>query len=366
MRLQQVIQSGKRATWPLLALGLINGLSTPLAHAQNVPETAEAWAQVVAQLPEPKDKPASWPRSCLQTMKEFSDARKLTFTSPAVAAKYRANLTLSRVIGNWGVQRLQMPSGPNTMLCADYPYVLSKLQEAAGDEPTGVLGERDIERLETAIRLGVEKGAQAIAEREKHLLSVFGIPLGAPLRMAECPMPMGRVVQRPKFVPATCKQKLGRSDEHVPTVTVYFSEADSPSWLGSIGQSNSLDLPNPSLRLDISNWLVTGIHFESNYQADAIAVEALTKKFGVKPTVTKPTGSTCLNFVTGDIGPCSADFHHITWNVKDFIVRGECNYRVFRCKYVIQMASAVAAKENQQQKERAEQKERALRSGRPL
>lgn len=317
------------------------------AYSQSAPWSADTWEQIVGQLPEPKDKPESWPRSCLTSTKEFSDTRRLLYASSSVEARCRANVDFAGVLGMWGVRRLHMPSDSRQTLCTGCRYVLSKMQEAA-------------------IRHGNEKAVQAVQDREKGLLTVFGIPLGAPLRMMECPIPMQAVVRRPKHVPTTCKQKLGRSDEHVPTVTVYFSEADAPAWLGTIGQSNSLDLPNPSLRLDIRNWNVTAIHFESRHELDSIAVDALTAKFGVKPRLVKPQGETCVNFMTGQIGQCTPNFHHIHWNVKDFIVRGECNGAIFRCQYVIQLASEATAQRDRMQKESAEQRERALRSGRPL
>ncbi len=356
----------RRMAWLVFALGLLLNMMPVPAYSQSASWSADTWEQSVDQLPEPRDKPESWPRSCLSSTKEFSDTRRLLYASPSVEARYRANVDFARVLGMWGVRRLHMPSDSRQTLCTDYRYVLSRMQEAAGDEATGVLGERDLSRLDAAIRHGNEKAVQAVQDREKGLLTVFGIPLGAPLRMMECPMPMQGVVQRPKHVPTTCKQKLGRGDEHVPTVTVYFSEADSPAWLGTIGQSNSLDLPNPSLRLDVRNWNVTAIHFESRHELDSIAVEALTAKFGVKPRLVKPQGETCVNFMTGQIGQCTPNFHHIHWNVKDFIVRGECNGAVFRCQYVIQLASEATAQKDRMQKESAEQRERALRSGRPL
>ncbi|MFM9915693.1 MAG: hypothetical protein ACKVOX_07790 [Rhizobacter sp.] len=303
-------------------------------------------------------------------MKEQLALRKLTFTSPALQARYVAEPQIPYALFLWGVKWLGMPAAEDKSLCRDMPHVLRSFQQAAGDTPTGVVGERDLERIENALRQAntvlAKTVQEAVTESERGLPNVFGIVLGAPLRMEPCQTMTNPGPTRPKFVASTCQVTLGRSDEKVPTANVFFSNDDQPSWLGTIGQSGFTNLPNPSVHVELHERKVTAIRFAPHFQANAVALDAITAKFGVPPSIAKPPERECADFFTGFVFRCDGDITSYRWNVKDLVVTGYCNARVFTCEYKIQLASEATRARESRQKQDAQDRERALRSGRPL
>lgn len=339
------------------------------------PALAGSWdpalaGPVLAQLPAPGVPSGPWDRPCVSTMKEQLALRKLTFTSPALQARYVAEPQIPYALFLWGVKWLGMPAAEDKTLCRDMPHVLQSLQQAAGDKPTGVFGERDLERIESALRQAnmvlAKANQDAVNESERNLPNVFGIVLGAPLRMEPC-QTMGKPgPTRPKFVASTCQVTLGRSDEKVPTANVFFSSEDQPSWLGTIGQSGFTVLPNPSVHVELYERRVTAVRFAPRFQANAIALDAMTAKFGVPPNIAKPPERECANFFTGLVFRCDGNITSYRWNVKDLVVTGYCNDQAFTCEYKVQLASEATRARESRQRQDAQERERALRSGRPL
>lgn len=142
--------------------------------------SAEIWQQIMTQLPQPKTATPAWPRNCVANYKEFREARRMIFSSPAVEARYRVNSRdFTLALASWGAKYLQMPLDAKSDLCRDFPFVIAQLQQAAGDEPTGIFGERDAERLEKAIGFG--------AKIEASRVYAFGFQLGEVLNLPACP-----------------------------------------------------------------------------------------------------------------------------------------------------------------------------------
>ena len=344
-------------------LGLVAGSAAAQAQPQSAARTNDLGSGALAQLPKVKPAPGGWQQPCLKSTAEMAATRKLNYESAGVESRWRADPRLGHALRLWGETYLGMPA--QNYLCWDLPFVLRKLQEAAGDAPTGVVGERELDRLSGALSRGHQQVAKAAEAREQGLPTVFGISLGAPLRMPMCQAPAGNVLTRPKFVPVTCQMRFGRPDEPVPTATVYFAEPDHPTWLGRIGQSQLSYLANPSLLLDIRDSVVTTIRFETTTDANPVAVEALNAKFGGPPTV-KDSSYDCFNIYTGMVYKCGGGSKSMQWSVKDLLVGAACANANFRCEYKIQLASEAAFQSQRRKQQDSEQRERALGSGRKL
>ncbi|RZI79122.1 MAG: hypothetical protein EOP38_26170, partial [Rubrivivax sp.] len=152
-----------------IPLTLISLLGFPVQAQSNL--SAEVWQQIMTRLPQPKSIPAVWPRTCLATSKEHRETRPFTYSSPAVEARYRArSRDFTLALATWGGKYFQMPLDAKSDLCRDFPFVVAQLQQAAGDEPTGIFGERDAERLEKAIDFSVKIEASKVY--------AFGFQLG--------------------------------------------------------------------------------------------------------------------------------------------------------------------------------------------
>jgi len=366
--------SANKRVWIKLATALIRasvfmciGIVQPTRVLAGTWDPALA-EPVLAQLPTPGQPFGSWDRPCVSTMKEQLALRRLSFTTPALQARFIGEPQISYALYLWGVKWLGMPAAEDKALCRDLPHVLRLLQQTAGDAPTGIFGERDMERIETALRKANSALANVARDSEQHLPNVFGIFLGAPLRMGPCQtiLPPGQSV--PKFVPSTCQVTLGRSDQPQPTATVYFSQADQPSWLSSTSETRSagLPLPNPSVLLELHDRKVTALRFNARFHANAVALDAITEKFGVSPDIAKPRERECVNLLTGLVFRCDGKITNYRWNVKDLIVAGYCNDQTMVCEYKIQLASEATRARTQTQQQEAQERERALRSGRPL
>lgn len=334
--------------------------------AQAGPRDPALAGPILAQLPAPSQSPGPWDRPCVNTMQEQLALRKLTFTSPALQSRYVSEPQIPYALYLWGVKWLGMPEAEDKTLCRDMPHVLRSLQQAAGDAPTGVFGERDLQRIEIALKQANAVLAKAVQDSEKHLPNVFGIFLGAPLRMTPCQTMNDPGPRPPKFVAATCQLTLGRSDEPQPKASVFFSQDEQPSWLGTIGEATSFGLPNPSVQVELHDRKVTAIRFSPRYQANSIALDAMTAKFGVRPEVAKPAEQVCANFFSGDVFRCDGNITSYQWRAKDLIATGYCNSQVFVCEYKIQLISEANRSRASRQKQDTEDRERALRSGRAL
>lgn len=166
----------KHLRWMLPALFTLCGIH---AHAQSK-LSAEIWQQIMTQLPQPVGATPIWPRSCLADYKELREKRKFNYASPSVEEKYRLNSRdFTLALATWGAKYFGMPLDAKSDLCRDFPFVIARMQEAAGESPTGVFGESDIDRLQKAINFG--------AKIEASKVYAFGFELGAVLALPACP-----------------------------------------------------------------------------------------------------------------------------------------------------------------------------------
>jgi hypothetical protein len=206
-------------------------------------------------------------------------------------------------------------------------------------------------------------GAQPAAPTAADL-SVFGIQLGGPVQQ----VPRCQVAFEPprsRFSPATCFESLGSGDVRrlnpVGQLQVFFSQADHPQWMGTIGATQPSGY-TPSLLLDYRAGAITRVRFRSPQQNGPVALELLRNKYG-KPGSYASDSRSGL-FASWSLGP-------LTVSASCPIARDPIEPQALAmvqppCDYVMELASARASEEEDRARQQQQERQRLQESGRKL
>jgi hypothetical protein len=344
------------------------------AMAQQLPSTSEFAAR---RLPPAKMAPGDLPRSCVVSPQEAKTRYRFQFSEPQTEAHWHYDGMLSWTLQAWAKQQF----GYVDTKCLDAGFTVRKFQEAIGTAATGILTEADLNRIEAAMDVGRNAQARATPDAPESdagggtAFTVFGIPLGRPLRMPLCPMPKQTGLVRPAFAPSTCHTRFGPGDMTDPTVTlsyqVYLSQPDHPTWLGHVGQSQVIYLPSPSLLLSVRDSAVGSVRFETDQTSREIAFEALTAKFGAPVSMAKDhyDGRWIGPGVTA-VASCNrrppprVDLYEANGTV--VAVPAPTGIFIPICKYVIQLDAEAAYQEQQRSQQQEIRRQKSLESGHKL
>ncbi len=348
------------------------------ALAQQIPSTSEFAAR---RLPPAQLLPGELPRSCAVSPQEAKTRYQFQFAAPQTEARWNYEGFLSWTLQAWAKQQFAYTD----IKCFEAGFAVRKFQEASGTPATGVLSEADLDRIQAAMDAGRKAQARATpdaapgaapgAAEGADAVTVFGIPLGRPLRMPLCPTPAQFSLVRPEFSSSTCHTRFGRGDLTDPTLTlayqVYLSQPDHPTWLGRVGQSQLIYLPNPSLLLDVRDSAVGGVRFETDPKSREIAFEALTSKFGAPASMSEDRhdgrwagqGVTAVAACTRPPPP-RVDLYQS--NGVTVAVPAFAGIYIPVCKYQIQLDSEAAYSSLQRSQQEQGRKQQSLESGRKL
>ncbi|MBT9489618.1 MAG: hypothetical protein IV093_19090 [Rubrivivax sp.] len=195
-------------------------------------------------------------------------------------------------------------------------------------------------------------------------LGVFGIQLGGPVQQ----VPRCQVAFEPprsRFSPVTCFESLGSGDVRrlnpVGTLQVFFSQADHPQWMGTIGGTQPSGL-TPSLLLDYRAGAITRVRFRSPQQNGPVALELLRNKYG-QPGSERNDSRSGL-FASWALGP-------LTVSASCPIARNPGEHQSLAivqppCDYVVELASARASEEEDRARQQQQERQRLQESGRKL
>jgi len=192
---------------------------------------------------------------------------------------------------------------------------------------------------------------------------VFGIQLGGPVQQ----VPRCQVAFEPprsRFSPVTCFESLGSGDVRrlnpVGTLQVFFSQADHPQWMGTIGGTQPSGY-TPSLLLDYRAGAITRVRFRSPQQNGPVALDLLRNKYGQPSSERNDSRGLFAHWALGPL----------TVGASCPIARDPVEPQALAmvqppCDYVVELASARASEEEDRARQQQQERQRLQESGRKL